>query len=357
MLSDMFSLFAKAENLVGLDIGSHSVKLVQINTGGPKPRLLSMGITPLPRDSLVEGRVAKPEIVANAIRQLASHLDIKKRQVATSIPGYDVMIKKIEFPTMTEDELETRMHSELNQYIPYSIDEVGVDYQIIDISKDRPNFMDVLVVAAKKESINELSTILKLAGFDPLVIDVDFFALSNSFEMTFGFETKRIALLDIGANKSVMNIAHKSVPIFTRSISIGGNQITEKLKDLFNIPFEEAESVKLGEVAGKYPAKELEEIFVSTVSDWVTECRRAVDFYYHNFPDQSIDAIYLSGGSCRIPGLDKVLGENLDVPVQIFNPFSHIQYDAKQFDQSYVDYMGPQMAISLGLALRKTKEK
>jgi type IV pilus assembly protein PilM len=353
----MFHLFSKTENLVGLDIGSHSVKLVQVNTSGIKPRLLSMGIAPLPRDSLVEGRVAKPEIVANVIRRLANHLDIRKKQVATSISGYDVMIKKIELPTMTEDELEARMHSELGQYIPYNIDEVGVDYQILDVSRDRPNFMDVLLVAAKKESINEFNDILKLSGFDPFVIDVDFFALSNSFEMTCGFEAKRVALLDMGANKSVMNIAHKGVPIFTRSISMGGNQITEKLKDVFNISFEEAESVKLGEVPGKYSAREMEEIFVATVSDWVTECRRAVDFYNHNFPDQSIDSLYLSGGSCRIPGLDKVLMENMEIPVEIFNPLSQIQYDLKQFDQSYVDYIGPQMAISLGLALRKTKEK
>ncbi|MGC9963859.1 MAG: type IV pilus assembly protein PilM [Syntrophobacteraceae bacterium] len=353
----MFSLFSKVENLVGLDIGSHSVKLVQVNTGGIKPKLLSMGIAPLPRDSLVEGRVAKPEVMANVIRQLATHLDIKKKQVATSISGYDVMIKKIELPTMTEDELEARMHSELGQYIPYNIDEVDVDYQIVDVSTDRPNFMDVLLVAAKKESISDFNNILRLAGFDPFVVDVDFFALSNSFEVTYGFEDKRIALLDIGANKSVMNIAQKGVPIFTRSISIGGNQITEKLKEFFNIPFEEAEMVKLGEVPGKYPARELEEIFVSTVSDWVTECRRAVDFYYHNFPDQSVDSLYLSGGSCRIPGLDKVLRENMEIPVEIFNPLSRIQYDTKQFDQAYVDYIGPQMAISLGLALRKTKEK
>jgi type IV pilus assembly protein PilM len=356
-LSDMFSLFSKVENLVGLDIGSHSVKLMQVNTGDLEPRLISMGIAPLPRDSLVEGRVAKPEVVANAIRLLAANLAIKQKSVATSISGYDVMIKKIELPTMTEDELEARMHSELGQYIPYNIDEVDVDYQIIDVSTDRPNFMDVLLVAAKKESINDFNHILKLSGFDAFVVDVDFFALSNSFEVTYGFEDKRVALLDIGANKSIMNIAYKGVPIFTRSISIGGNQITDSIKEFFKIPFEEAESVKLGETPGRYPARDLEEIFVSTVSGWVTECRRAVDFYNHNYPEQSIDAIYLSGGSCRIPGLDKVLGEHMELPVEIFNPLSRIHYDMKQFDQAYVDYIGPQMAISLGLALRKTKEK
>ncbi len=353
----MFSLFSKVENLVGLDIGSHSLKLVQADTGNAKPKLISMGIAPLPRDSLVEGRVAKPEVVAEAIRRLASHLGIKKKSVAISISGYDVMIKKIELPTMTEDELEARMHAELGQYIPYNIDEVDVDYQIIDISKNRPNFMDVLLVAAKKESISDFTNILGLAGFDPYIVDVDFFALSNSFEVTYGFGDKRVALLDMGANKSVINIAYKGESVFTRSISIGGNQITDNIKDYFNIPFDEAESVKLGEAPGRYPAKDLEEIFVSTVNGWVTECRRAVDFYYHNYPDQTIEALYLSGGSCRIPGLDKVLEEHLEVPVEVFNPISRMHFDTKRFDQSYVDYIGPQMAISLGLALRKTKEK
>ena len=355
-LSEIFSAFAKVENLVGIDIGSHSVKLMEANTGNFTPKLVSMGIAPLPRGAFVEGRVAKPEIVAEAIKMLANNLKVKRRPAAISISGYDVMIKKIELPTMSEDELELRMHSELGQYIPYNIDEVDIDYQVIDVSTDRPNFMDVLLVAAKKESLTDFHTLLRLSGFDPFVVDVDFFALSNSFEATYGF-VERIALLDIGANKSVMNIVQKGVPIFTRSISIGGNQITDRIKDFFKLTFEEAESVKLGESAQKYPVRDLEEIFVSCVSDWVAECRRAVDFYYHNYPEKSIDQLYLSGGSCRIAGLDKVLHENLEIPVEIFNPVAHLQYDAKQFDPAYIDYIGPQMAISLGLALRKTKEK
>jgi type IV pilus assembly protein PilM len=353
----MLPLFSKAENLIGLDVGSHSVKLMQAYTGNVTPRLLSMGIAPLPREAFIEGRLAKPEVVANAIRLLANHLKIKRRGVAVSISGYDVMIKKIELPTMTEDELAVRMHSELGQYIPYNIDEVDVDYQVIDVSKNRPNFMDVLLVAAKKESITDFNNILKLSGFDAFVVDVDFFALSNSFEVTYGFGDERVALLDIGASKSIMNIAYKGLPVFTRSISIGGNQLTDTIKDFFNISVEEAESVKLGESVEKYSMRDLEEIFVSTITGWVTECRRAVDFYYHNYPEEKIAALYLSGGSCRIPGLDKVLREHLDIPVEIFNPISRIQYEVKQFDPAYVDYIGPQMAICLGLALRKTKEK
>ena len=353
----MISLFSKSENLVGLDIGSHSVKLLQVNGANDSLRLVNMGLVPLPRESFVEGRLAKPEVVADAIRALTSHHKIKSKSVAVSMSCYDVMIKKIELPTMTEDELAERMQSELGQYIPYNIDEVDVDYQVIDVSKNRANFMDIMLVAAKKESINDFHNLLKLSGLEPLVVDVDFFALSNSFEVTCGFGEPKVAMIDLGANKSLMNVAHKGTPIFTKSISVGGNQLTEAIKESFNISFEEAESVKLGQSEQKYPEKDLEEIFVSTVSSWVTQCQRAFDFYYHNFPDDKIGSVYLSGGSCQIPGLDKVLREQLDIPVDIFNPLTRIQFDTKQFDPAYIDYVGPQMAISLGLALRKSRER
>jgi type IV pilus assembly protein PilM len=354
----MLSLIPRNVNLVGLDIGTHSVKMVQIKAGSAKPKLVNMGMAPVPRDAFAEGRIAKPELVANIVRQLSTHLKIRQKAVAISVSGYDVMIKKIELPTMTEEELEIKMYSELGQYIPYNIDEVDIDYQVMDISKDRPNFMEVLLVAAKKESITDFNSVLKLAGFDAYVVDVDFFALGNSFEVTYGFEEdSSIALLDMGANKSVMNISHKGVPIFTRGISIGGNQITESIRDYFRITFEEAEAVKLGESSETYQAQALEDIFVSTAGSWVNECRRAMDFFYHNYPDNSVKALYLSGGSCRLPGLEKVLQEHLDIPVEIFNPISKLQYDSKQFDPAYIEYIGPQMAISLGLALRKTKEK
>ncbi len=351
------SLFSRTENLIGLDIGTHSIKMVQVRSDDARPRLISMGIVPMPSDVLLEGRVVKPEIVASAVRQLSTHLKVRKKSAAICISGYDVMIKKIELPTMTEEELETRMQAELGQYIPYNVEEVDIDYQVLDVVKDRANFMEVLLVAAKKESVGDYSNLLKLSGFEPHVVDVDFFALGNAFESTHGQDEESIALLDIGASKAVMNITCKGTPIFTRGISIGGNQITETIRDQFKITDQEAENVKLGEAVENYPAREIEEIFVSTVRSWVNECSRAVDFYYNNYPDKRIKALYISGGSSRIPGLDKVFNESMEVPVEIFNPLSRAQYDPNQFDPAYIDYIGPQMAISLGLALRKTKEK
>ncbi len=350
-------MFAKKENLVGLDIGSHCVKATQVKFKDGTLKLSNLGLIPVSREAFSEGRVNKPDLIVNSIRLLTNHLKVKDKLVSASISGYEVMIKKIELPTMSEEELDSRMHSELGQYIPYNIEEVDVDYQVVDVAKDRPNYMEVLLVAAKKESINDYVSLIRQAGFETEVVDVDFFALSNAFEATYGLGEGNIALIDIGANKGIMNIVAKGVPIFTRGISIGGAQITEGIKDYFKITFEEAERLKLGEVSESFPIKEVEGVFISVTRNWVSECRRAIDFFYSNYPDKGIEKIYLSGGSCRIPGLDKLFRDNVEIDVEIFNPFSRIECDPKIFDPEYVDFIGPQMAISLGLALRKTKEK
>jgi type IV pilus assembly protein PilM len=277
--------------------------------------------------------------------------------VAAAISGYEVMIKKIELPMMTEEELHNRMRVELGQYIPYNVDEVDVDYQIMDVARDRPSNMDVLLVASKKESISDHVNLIRLSGFEPTVVDVDFFALSNAFEATHGLSDDSVALVDIGANKAIMNIVSRGVPLFTRGISIGGNQISDRIRDRFKVSEEDAERVKMNDIPASISSKEVGDIFVSVVRNWVSEFKRAVDFYYSNFPDKQIKQVYLSGGSCRIPGLDKVFQETINAKVDIFNPLARLEYDSRAFDSAYIDYVGPQMAISLGLALRKTKEK
>lgn len=351
-------MFRKKENLIGLDIGSHSIKMVQVGMAGGPIRLLNVGLAQVAAEGASDGRVGRAEAVGKSIQQLVSHLKIKDRLVASSMSGYEVMIKKIELPTMGEDELGRRMQSELGQYIPYNIEEVDVDYQILDVAKDRPTHMDVLLVAAKKESVRDYINMIRGGGLDAMVMDVDFFALSNAFELTHGMGgDESIVLLDIGASKSIMNIVMRGVPIFSRGISMGGAQLTEGIMDHFQIGFDEAERVKMGESALALNQDELQTIYVSTVRKWLGEFKRAIDFYYSNFPDHRISKIYLSGGSCRVAGLDQVFHENTNIAVEIFNPFIHLEYDTKVFDPEYVEYIGPQMAIALGLALRKTKEK
>jgi type IV pilus assembly protein PilM len=351
------SVFRKKGNLIGLDVGSHSVKVVQLKSRDTGPELLNFGLAPFPTELLSEGRTTRPEAVAGVVQRLVHHLAIKEKSVAASVSGHEVISKKVDVPVMTEEELENRMQFELGHYIPYSINEVDVDYQILDAAKDRPNYMEVLLVAAKKETVNDHVNLIKLCDLNPLVIDVDYYALSNAFEATYGFEQKNVVLIDLGASKAIMNIVCRGLPVFPRVISIGGRQITERIEDHYGITLEEAERTKLGGIAPNLPLNELEEIFVTVVRNWVSECRKAINLFHTNFPDLSIDQIYLSGGSCRIPGLDKVFEENLDAEVAIFNPLSRLEYDSQVFDPAYIDHVGPQMAISLGLAMRKANEK
>jgi type IV pilus assembly protein PilM len=352
----LVSVFRKKGNLVGLDIGSHSVKVVQLRAHDTGLTLLNFGLTALPAEILSEGKATKPETIASAVQGLVHHLGIKEKSVATSVSGHEVISKKVDVPVMTEEELADRMHYELGHYIPYSINEVDIDYHILDTGKDRTNTMEVLLVAAKKETVNEHVNLIKLCDLHPMVVDVDYFALSNAFEATYGFGEKNIALIDIGASKAIMNIICRGFPVFTRGISIGGRQITEKIEDHFGSSLQDAENTKLGEIPAKLPLGELEEIFVNIVGNWVSECRKAINLFHTNFPEHKIQEIYLSGGSCRIMGLDKVFEEHLGAVVSIFNPLALLEYDRQVFDPLYIDHIGPQMAISLGLALRKAKE-
>jgi type IV pilus assembly protein PilM len=351
-------MFRKKLNLIGLDIGSHAIKMLRLKEKNGRLSLLNAGLLPISPENLHETKAGRQDRLAKGVQSLSSHLKTKDKCLAMSISGYDVMIKKIELPAMTEEELEDRMHLELGQYIPYSIDEVEVDYQILDVAKDRPNFMEVLLVAAKKESINDSVELARLAGFEPMVIDVDFFALCNAYEATYGLTDKEtIALLDIGANKAAINVLHRGAPIFPRDIPIGGEQINDAIRENFKVADQEAERIKLGEASSRVSGPALEQTVADVVGNWLSEIKRTIDFYTRNYPENKIDKIYLSGGSARISGLIRVLQENTGIPVEVFNPLLRVDYDQKVFDPAYLEYIGPQMCVAFGLALRKSVEK
>ncbi len=350
-------MFNRKQQLVGLDIGSSYVKIVQLAEKGAEFKLLNLGVVPLPSGTVKEGRVLNSEALVQCVKVLTKNLKVKEKKVASAVSGYEVMIKKLEIPVMTEEELNARMQTELRQYIPYSLEEVDVDYEILGISKERSGNMDVLLVAAKKESIRDYVSAVEACGLNVHVLDVDYFALNNALEMTQGFREDCLALIDIGSHKALMCIAVQGVPVFTRGLAIGGEQITEQISEQLKVTLEEAERLKLGDASLGISTAELERVFVSVIQSWVGECKRAIDFYHSNYPDNGLKKIYLSGGSCRLPGLEQVFREHMDVEVSIFNPLEHIQWDSNGFDGDYLNYIGPQMAIPLGLALRKTKEK
>ncbi len=350
--------FKKKQHLIGLDLGSHTVKFLQIEEGKNGYKLVSFGLAALPGGAFVEGKLREPELVASTVQKLAKNLKLKEKDVAISISGYEVMIKKVELPVMAEDELNSKMREQMGQYIPYSIEEVNLDCQIMGPVKDRPKSMEVLLVVAKKESINDYVDLVRIAGFDPAVIDVDCFALCNAHEVTYGKDEKdSVALVDIGANKASVYIIDNGAPVFTRDISIGGFQITDKIRSRCRLPYEDAERIKLGQPTDKLSVRELQDIFISVANGWVGEVKRVIDFYYSNYPEGAVKKIYLSGGSSRTPGLDKLFQSKMGIDVGLFNPLGRLECDDQVFDPSYVNYIGSQMAVCFGLALRKVNEK
>ena len=351
-------MFGKRTSLIGLDIGSHAVKIVHLLESKGTYKLKQLGVSQLPPNVIVEGAIKEEGAIRDAIKKLTTNLKVKTKSVATSIAGWSVIIKKVDLPQMTEEELGENIKTEAEQYIPFNVEDVNIDFQILGSSADKADRMEVMLVAAKKEVIDDYVELLKKSGLSPQVIDVDFFALENAFEANYpATESGGVALVDIGASKMNINVLKNGVSMFNRDASIGGNQITEDIQQRFGLEHDEAEKVKLGLSSDQVPVQDLEAIFVSAATGWSTEVKRAIDFFYATYPDETIGQILLSGGSSRLPGLDALFNKDTNIPVAHFNPLANVEADPKLFDQSYLDYIAPQMAVAVGLALRRIGDK
>jgi type IV pilus assembly protein PilM len=365
----------KKNQLVGLDIGSNAIKLVEIEDSKKGMMLKNFGMIGLPRDAIVEGAIKEMEIVSSAIKNLYKNLKISNKNVATSISGYSVIVKKISISRREESELDSSIQEEAEQYIPFDIHDVNLDYEILsdreaapegenkeeeveEKSKEGSGLMDVMLVAAKKDIVEDYVSLLQLTGLNPVVLDVDAFALQNAYELSAGKTSGCFALVNVGAEELGINAIKNGVSIFTRDSSYGGFQINEAIMSKFDVSYEDAEKIKLG--GTKVEAKDrgkLEEIFTSVVSGWVNEIKRALDFLVTTYPDETIEKIFISGGSCRIPGFQKYLEGETDITVLELNPFANLEISEKTFDPKYLSYMAPQAAIAVGLALRSIGDK
>jgi len=287
--------------------------------------------------------------------------------VATSISGYSVIVKKIVIADRDESELEKTIHAEAEQYIPFDINDVNLDYDILAVGdqtgqekegeKGKPRQMEVMLVAAKKEIVEDYVTLLQLSGLNPAVVDVDAFALQNAFEVSASEPEGCYALVNVGAEELGINAIKNGSSIFSRDSSYGGNQITDAIMSEFDVDFEEAEKIKLG---GKKPENSkvaLEEIFTSVLSEWAQEIKRALDFLATTYPEENIERILLSGGSSRVPGFSKYLEMETSLPVEELNPFANLIVNEKAFDSKYLSYMAAQAGVAVGLALRSIGDK
>jgi type IV pilus assembly protein PilM len=354
------SLLPKNRALVGLDIGSHSVKLIELHEdkkGGFQLR--SLGLAQLPPNTIVEGDIKDAAAVSEAIKRLLANVKPATTNVACSISGYSVIVKKITVGKATQEELEETIHWEAEQYIPFDINDVNIDFQILGDSEANPEQMEVMLVAAKKDIINTYSGLLREAGLSPAIIEVDSFAMGNAYELNYpnGDGGTCTALIDIGAEKMNINIVKDGTPALTRDASFGGRQITERIQRERGLSFEEAENLKLAGPTDPDAAQALEEIYLSVLSAWVSEIERSIELFSATYPAEKVGKIILSGGSSRVSGLPELLASGTGLEVEIFNPFAHIEHEDKSFDPAYLSYIGPQLAIGAGLALRKVGDR
>ncbi len=342
----------KEKLLIGLDIGSHAVKVCQLAKTADGYNLVTLGSGFLPPGAVEDGVLLEPEPVSRVIASLFRNLKIKGKKVGISISGYSVIVKKINLEVMNEDELAEHIMAEAEQYIPFDIEDVYLDFQDLKTNVEEFDRTDVMLVAAKKEVVDAYLDMLQQLKLKTVLVDVDGFALENIYEKMRSLKG-RIALVDIGAEKMNINIIAEGSSVLARDIVVGSRQLTDQLVNHFDIDFNEAEKLKLGVIPAGDRAGDIEEIFSSICTQWVLEIKKTIDLYLANNPDKPLEKLALSGGGSKVDGLPEFIGRETGLEVELFNPFLTMGLNLKKIDRNYIETVGPEMAIAAGIAIRK----
>ena len=344
------AFFNRNKTTVGLDIGSGLIKMVVISHGTGEPILSKVGMRAVVDDAIVEGEVMDPGIVAEAIRGLFQELGIKPKNVVTAVGGRDVIIKKIPMDRMREGEARELIRWEAEQHVPFDMDNVELDFQILDPESEGLQ-MSVLLVAAKRELVETKVSLLKDIGIEPSIIDVDAFALHNAFEINYPDAMKGIVgLVNIGHEITNVNILDEGIPVLTRDLPVGTRRFREDLQRERGLSSDEAHKLLQGFEASDI----LTPFLLSRGEELAVGVERAAAFLQTSSRSAAgLSRLFLSGGGARIPGLAKVLGERLKMPVQLANPLERIQVADGVFDSMNVDEVAPLLMLPVGLALRQ----
>ncbi|MGD9976277.1 MAG: type IV pilus biogenesis protein PilM [Desulfatirhabdiaceae bacterium] len=350
-------LLKKKNHLIGLDIGSRSIKVGETVETKNDFELNKFGMVDISAGWIEDAAIKEPERIAETIRDLLNREKIKEKNVAVSIGGYSVIVKKIQLPPQSEESLQDSIHFEAEQYIPFDINEVNLDFQILSDPADGNQRMDVILVAAKKDLVNDYINLLSLAGLRPSIIDIDAFALQNIYEYAYAPQDETVALIDIGACKTSLNILKGTISLFMRDVTLGSEQINHKIRDVAQCSLDDAESIKLGDKPGdQFSGLDLKQITTDVVSDWCLEIRRAIDFFYSTYPEHQIKTAILSGGGANISEFRNMLASEIAMDVEPIRPFSRFTVH-RRFDNAWLESVSSQAAICMGLAIRRQGDK
>jgi len=348
----MFGLnFGSKKTIVGLDIGSNCIKAVELALKRGEVLVSHVGVEPLASEIVVDSMIVDSGSVAGAISKIFSEQAFKSKQVATSVSGHSVIVKRISVQNVDEPELGETVRIEAAQYIPFDMNDVNVDYQVLSEQLDGPT-IDVLLVAVKKDKVLNYTNALQLSGRQPSVVDIDAFALQNCYEYNYepGPNTTA-ALLNIGASVMNINVVKGSIPLFTRDVSVGGNQYTDSLQRELDLSFDDAEALKLGERVGTISEDAKAPILQQVTEIIMLEIQKTFDFFRATASGEHIERIYVAGGSSQAPGLLEALRQEFSIPVEVLNPFMRIVPPIGE-GADLIDRNASQLAVAVGLALR-----
>lgn len=347
-------LFGKKKTVAGLDVGSSSIKMVELDGKMNSLNLVGLGFENLPDDTIVDGQIMELNVVSDVIRNICANHQMNASHVVTGVSGHSVIIKNIVLPPMSQEELEESIDWHAEEHIPYDLADVSLDYQV---TAENAEATSVLIAACKRERIDNIKQAIQLAGKTPVVIDVDTFALQNCYEVNYQPDASQtVALLNIGAATMNVNIVQGNRSLFTRDITVGGSQFTDVLQRSLGISFQEAEAVKRGvmDAAQGVEEKSIEPLINDVTEIVAMEIQKTFDFYRATTEESevAVQKILISGGGSKLTGLAEELSTRLELPVEILDPFRSIKVDPRKFDPDYLSEIMPEMAVAVGLAVR-----
>ena len=345
-------LFSRSKPLIGLDIGSSSIKAVELTKSGKGYQISGFASELLGQDAVVDGAIMDTRVVSEAIKRVLVVGKFKPKGISAGVSGHSVIVKRIVVPALTNAEVEASIQFDAEQHIPFQIAEVNLDYQVVGpVATGEPE-MDVLLVVAQKDKIQNHTNVIRSAGRTPDVVDIDAFALQNAFEANYSVDSNAtIALLNIGASLMNINITRGGMPLFIRDVSVGGNQYTDILQKELQLSFQEAEDLKVGKTGEMSEAEIVQPLLESITDMLVTEVQKTFEFFRETYPRETISQVLISGGTSRIAGLAQRIEESFGYPTQLMDPLKSVTIGPK-VDTAKVTALGPSLAVAVGLALR-----
>jgi type IV pilus assembly protein PilM len=351
------ALFARAKGVVGLDIGSSAVKLVELRERKGSFQVQKVAVEGLSPEAIVDGSIMDSSLVVDAIHKLNDQAKVKNPNYATSLSGHSVIIKKIQVPAMSQEELAESIQWEAEQYIPFDINDVRLDYVVLSDTPPGEGQMDVLLVAVKRDKVNDYMSVISQAGRNPALVDVDAFAVQNCYEVNYDLDPlKVVALVNMGAAVTNINVVSRGQSVFWRDISFGGNQFSEALQREYNLSYDQAETLKRGGNVDRYSTAEARPVLDAVSAEMASEIQKTFDFFAATSAEGPVDELVVSGGCALTPNLLQILRERFGVPVELMDPFRRVQVRDSDFDVEWLRSVAPMLAVTVGLAIRKVGE-